>query len=63
VPGVRPVQRVHACVKACSAGAVCHEQQAKEIEIDAGSVILTPGFEEFQASLRGEFGHGRYATC
>ena len=27
-----------------------------------GSVILTPGFEEFQASLRGEFGHGRYAN-
>ncbi|MGO9097024.1 MAG: FAD-dependent oxidoreductase [Bryobacteraceae bacterium] len=50
------------CVKACSAGAVCHEQQAAEIEIEAGSVILTPGFEEFQASLRGEFGHGRYAN-
>ncbi len=50
------------CVKACSAGAVCHDQQPTEIEIDAGSVILTPGFEEFQASLRGEFGHGRYAN-
>jgi len=25
-------------------------------------VVLTPGFEEFQASLRGEFGHGRYAN-
>jgi heterodisulfide reductase subunit A-like polyferredoxin len=50
------------CVKACSAGAVCHDQQASEYEIDAGSVILTPGFEEFQASLRGEFGHGRYAN-
>ncbi len=50
------------CVKACSAGAICHEQQPTEFEIDAGSVILTPGFEEFQASLRGEFGHGRYAN-
>jgi heterodisulfide reductase subunit A-like polyferredoxin len=50
------------CVKACSAGAVCHDQQPAEFEIDAGSVILTPGFEEFQASLRGEFGHGRYAN-
>ncbi len=37
------------CVKACSAGAVLHDQQPDEIEIDAGSVILTPGFEEFQA--------------
>ena len=50
------------CVKVCTAGAVCHDQQPEEIEIDAGSVILTPGFEEFQGSLRGEFGHGRYAN-
>jgi heterodisulfide reductase subunit A-like polyferredoxin len=50
------------CVKACAAGAVCHDQQAEEQEIGVGSVILTPGFEEFQASLRGEFGHGRYAN-
>ena len=50
------------CVKACSAGAVCHDQQPSEREIAVGSVILTPGFEEFQASLRGEFGHGRYSN-
>jgi heterodisulfide reductase subunit A-like polyferredoxin len=50
------------CVKACSAGAIRHDQLAVEREIDVGSVILTPGFEEFQASLRGEFGHGRYAN-
>ena len=50
------------CVKACAAGAVCHDQQPAELQIDVGSVILTPGFEEFQASLRGEFGHGRYAN-
>ncbi len=48
------------CVKACTAGAVCHDQQPNEFELDAGSVILTPGFEEFQPALRGEFGHGRY---
>jgi heterodisulfide reductase subunit A-like polyferredoxin len=50
------------CVKACTAGAVCHDQQPEEIEIAAGSVILTPGFEEFRGALRGEFGHGRYAN-
>jgi heterodisulfide reductase subunit A-like polyferredoxin len=50
------------CVKACAAGAVCHGQQPSEFQIDVGSVILTPGFEEFQASLRGEYGHGRYAN-
>jgi heterodisulfide reductase subunit A-like polyferredoxin len=50
------------CVKACSAGAICHDQQVADVEVAVGSVILTPGFEEFQASLRGEFGHGRYAN-
>jgi heterodisulfide reductase subunit A-like polyferredoxin len=50
------------CVKVCSAGAIRHDEMPAELEIDAGSVILTPGFEEFQASLRGEFGHGRYAN-
>ncbi len=50
------------CVKACAPGAVCHEQLPSEIEIAAGSIILTPGFEEFQGALRGEFGHGRYSN-
>src|SRR5208283_2321843 len=50
------------CVKACSPGAICHDQQAQARQLEVGSVILTPGFEEFQASLRGEFGHGRYSN-
>ncbi len=48
------------CVKACAAGAVVHHQGPQELVLDAGSIILTPGFEEFQSSSRGEFGHGRY---
>jgi heterodisulfide reductase subunit A-like polyferredoxin len=50
------------CVKACSAGAIRHDQLATERQLDVGAVILTPGFEEFQAAQRGEFGHGRYAN-
>jgi heterodisulfide reductase subunit A-like polyferredoxin len=50
------------CVKVCSAGAIRHDQLATERELDVGAVILTPGFEEFQAAQRGEFGHGRYAN-
>ncbi|HEY5282584.1 MAG TPA: FAD-dependent oxidoreductase, partial [Polyangia bacterium] len=50
------------CVKACGPGAIVHDMQAKAETIRVGSVILTPGYEEFQASLRGEFGHGRYAN-
>lgn len=50
------------CVKACSAGAVQHDAGPVTQTLTVGSVVLTPGFEEFQASLRGEFGHGRYAN-
>ncbi len=50
------------CVKVCTVGAVQHDMQPTEIEIDAGSVIVTPGFEEFQGAGRGEFGHGRYSN-
>jgi heterodisulfide reductase subunit A-like polyferredoxin len=50
------------CVKTCTAGAIGHDQRPEEREIATGSVILTPGFEEFQPALRGEFGHGRYAN-
>jgi heterodisulfide reductase subunit A len=32
----------------------------KEIKLEVGSVILTPGFEEFAAETKGEFGFGRY---
>ncbi len=45
------------------AGAIIHDMQPTTETLNVGSVILTPGFEEFQASaLRGEFGHGRYAN-
>jgi heterodisulfide reductase subunit A-like polyferredoxin len=50
------------CVKACGPGAIVHDMQPKTETISVGSVVLTPGYEEFQASLRGEFGHGRYAN-
>ncbi len=50
------------CVKACTAGAIVHDMLPVTETLNVGSVILTPGFDEFQASLRGEFGHGRYAN-
>ncbi len=32
----------------------------RTVELEVGSVVLTPGFEEFDASRKGEFGCGRY---
>ncbi len=48
------------CVKACGPGAIVHDMPARTETLAVGSLILTPGYEEFQAALRGEFGHGRY---
>lgn len=44
------------CVKACKAGAIDHEQVEKTRELHVGAVVLTPGFDAFDASQRGEFG-------
>jgi heterodisulfide reductase subunit A-like polyferredoxin len=50
------------CVQACSAGAILHDQQPIDFEIEVGSVILAPGTEEFPASRWAEFGYGRCAN-
>jgi heterodisulfide reductase subunit A-like polyferredoxin len=48
------------CVVACEQHAVDHSMREKIIELNVGSVILTPGFEEFDATKKGEYGYGRY---
>ena len=48
------------CVTACDKKAVVHGMQEETIALDVGSVILTPGFEEFDAKRKGEFGFNRY---
>ncbi len=48
------------CVKACQPKAIDHEMKDTVREIEVGAVILSPGYEEFDARLRGEFGFGRY---
>ena len=48
------------CVKACQPKAIDHDMQDEVRELEVGAVILSPGYEEFDARLRGEFGFGRY---
>ncbi len=48
------------CVAACEKQAIKHNMKEEIVELDVGSVILTPGFDEFNAELKGEFGYGRY---
>jgi heterodisulfide reductase subunit A-like polyferredoxin len=46
------------CVEACQANAIIHDEKERTVELDAGAVLLTPGFEAFDARRRGEFGFG-----
>ncbi|MCY2993204.1 MAG: 2Fe-2S iron-sulfur cluster-binding protein [Planctomycetota bacterium] len=46
------------CAKVCQAGAIDYDQPAETVKLDVGAVVLTPGFEAFDAKRRGEFGFG-----
>ena len=48
------------CVEACIAGAINHDDTYAEEEIEVGAIIASPGFEAFDAGLRGEYGFGIY---
>jgi heterodisulfide reductase subunit A-like polyferredoxin len=48
------------CVRACGQNAIDHSMTDREVELDVGAVILAPGFEEFDARRKGEYGWGRY---
>ncbi len=48
------------CEKVCDPGAIFHDMRPESEVLRVGAVILTPGSEEMQPSLRGEYGHGRY---
>jgi len=50
------------CEKTCGPGAIAHEMRPQTETLHVGAVIVTPGSEEIEASLRGEYGHGRYAN-
>ena len=48
------------CMNECRAKAVEYDQAEKVIELNVGSIILSPGFEEFDAARKPEYGYGRY---
>jgi heterodisulfide reductase subunit A-like polyferredoxin len=50
------------CVAACEQKAVNHDMKERSVELEVGSVILAPGFEEYSAEKCGEFGFGRYTN-
>jgi heterodisulfide reductase subunit A-like polyferredoxin len=47
------------CVAVCQAKALDHNMKERMLDLAVGSVILAPGFETFDATLKGEYGYGR----
>ncbi|MDZ4245548.1 MAG: FAD-dependent oxidoreductase, partial [Dehalococcoidia bacterium] len=47
------------CVRVCCANAVDHSMEPEILELGVGSVVLAPGFEPFDATLKPEYGFGR----
>ena len=50
------------CVNACDKKAIEHGMHEETLELEIGSVILAPGFKEFDAERKGEFGYNRYSN-
>ena len=48
------------CVEACPQGAIDLDMQPTRSELPVGAVVLSPGFEPFDARRKGEFGWGYY---
>ncbi len=48
------------CAEECKAKAVEYDQKEKVLEIKVGSIILSPGFDEFNPKLKPEYGYGAY---
>jgi heterodisulfide reductase subunit A-like polyferredoxin len=48
------------CVYACRANAIDHNQVEEVIELEVGSVVLTPGLEPLPGGIRPEYGYERY---
>ncbi len=48
------------CLKACEPGAIFHDMEPLVEEIEYDAVIVSPGFDEFEPDVLGEYGYGRY---
>lgn len=66
VPPIHCIDQDHCigcgiCETQCRAGAIKYSQKQEDIELNVGSIIVSPGFEEFDLSIkRREYGHGRF---
>ncbi|UCG45436.1 MAG: CoB--CoM heterodisulfide reductase iron-sulfur subunit A family protein, partial [Candidatus Bathyarchaeota archaeon] len=48
------------CEEVCKAGAINYDEKDEEVKLDVGSIIIGTGFDEFDPSIKTEYGYGRY---
>ncbi|MGA9687827.1 MAG: FAD-dependent oxidoreductase, partial [Candidatus Sulfotelmatobacter sp.] len=50
----------HLCQTACQANAIDYSQAQKTRQLKVGAIVLTPGYEIFDARLKKDLGYGRF---
>jgi heterodisulfide reductase subunit A-like polyferredoxin len=50
----------HQCISVCEPDAIDFNQKEEEIELALGSVVVIPGYDEIDPSIRAEFGYHKY---
>jgi heterodisulfide reductase subunit A len=50
------------CESSCEADAIDHNQREEYVVVDVGSIIVSTGFEVFDAKKKVEYGYGRYSN-
>lgn len=48
------------CEEVCEAKAIDYEQKDEKVELNVGAIVLSPGYEIFDPSIKKELGYGRY---
>ncbi len=48
------------CEKLCLANAVSYADTDEELSLNVGSIILSPGFDEFEPEVKGEYGYKKF---
>jgi heterodisulfide reductase subunit A len=52
-------EKCNICVGVCKNDAIDLHQKEERLEIEVGAIILAPGYEAFNARLRGDYGYGK----
>jgi len=52
-------EKCNICVGVCKNNAIDLHQKEEKVEIEVGAIILSPGYEAFDARLRGDYGYGK----